>query len=222
MVKSIASYIDHTLLKPDAAEKDIIELCDQALQYGFAAVCINPVHVKLAFERVKNTPVKLAVVVGFPLGANLPQVKALEARLAVERGAEEIDMVADIGAIKEGSFTRVEKDIIETVQAAHPAEVKVIVETALLSETQKEKVCRIVMDSGAAYIKTSTGFVSGGGAVLEDIVLLKSIGKDNIKIKASGGIRTLAFARKLLDAGASRLGTSAGISIVEEENREFS
>lgn len=220
MIQSTASYIDHTLLKPEATGEDIIRLCEEAIKYGFAAVCVNSVHGELAFKKVKNTPVKLAVVVGFPLGANFSEVKAFEAKMAVEKGAQEIDMVANIGALKEGNISLVERDIQAIVRAASPAEVKVIVETALLSNLEKEKICRIVLDSGAAYIKTSTGFVPHGGAVTEDILLFKRIVKDKIKIKASGGIRTLAFARKLLEAGASRLGTSSGISIIKEENRE--
>ncbi len=220
MMHSIAPFIDHTLLKPEATTEDILRLCDEAIAYGFAAVCVNSVYVDTTLERIKDTPVRLAVVVGFPLGANFSEVKALEAKMAVEKGAREIDMVANIGALKEGNFIRVEKDIKETVRAAYPAEVKVIVETALLSDKEKEKICRIVLDSGAAYIKTSTGFVPGGGAVIEDILLFKSIVKDRIKIKASGGIRTLSFARNLLESGASRLGASSGISIIEEENAE--
>ncbi|UNC92435.1 deoxyribose-phosphate aldolase [Candidatus Contubernalis alkaliaceticus] len=218
----IASFIDHTLLKPQATQGDILTLCDQAVKYGFAAVCINSKHVELAVNRLKGTPVRIAVVVGFPLGAGFSEVKAFEAKMAVEKGAQEIDMVADIGALKEGNFSRVGKDIGEVVMAAFPAEVKVIVETALLTKKEKEKICRIVMDSGAAYIKTSTGFVPEGGALLEDVLTFKKIVKDKIKIKASGGIKSLAFAQKLLDSGAERLGTSSSISIIEEENEKIS
>ncbi len=214
MVSRIASFIDHTLLKPQATQGDILKLCDQAVKYGFAAVCINSKHVELAFNRLKGSPVRIAVVVGFPLGAGFSEVKAFEAKMAVAKGAGEIDMVADIGALKEGNFSRVEKDIKEVVSAVFPADVKVIVETALLSDKEKEQICRIVMDSGAAYIKTSTGFVPGGGATLDDVLFFKKISKDKIKIKASGGIKSLSFAQNLLESGALRLGTSSSVDII--------
>lgn len=209
----LAKYIDHTILKPDATLTDIRHLCSEAAQYHFAAVCVNPCYVDLAVSLLEGTGVKVATVIGFPLGANLSSVKAFEAQQAVVGGADELDMVINIGLVKQGLWEAVLDDIQAVVAAVEDKCVKVIVETGLLTEDEKEKVCQIVLDSGADYIKTSTGFVSGG-ATIEDVELFKSIVGDEIGIKASGGIRTLEDAKAMIAAGATRLGTSAGVRII--------
>jgi len=213
----IARFIDHTLLRPEATPEGISRLCEEALKYQFAAVCINPCYAAQAFKILRNSRVKVASVAGFPLGANLTEVKALEAKRAVEDGASEIDMVMNIGAFKNGEYQKVLEDIKAVVEASRPALVKVIVETVLLNEREKEKICQIIEDSGAAFIKTSTGFISEGKAAVEDIILFKKILKKGIKIKASGGIRDFSRARALINCGASRIGTSSGLKIITEE-----
>ena len=217
----IAPFIDHTFLKPQATPGDIVRLCQEAILYNFAAVCVNPGHISLASEKLRDSPVNLAGVVGFPLGANLTEVKTLEARKAVENGADEIDMVMNIGAFKNGEKNKVMEEIEAVIEASNPAPVKVIVETAVLSQEEKELICSLLKESRASFIKTSTGFIPGGGAVPEDVELFKKILQDKIKIKASGGIRDYYYARKLLDCGASRIGTSSGVNIVLEELEEL-
>jgi len=208
----LAQYIDHTILKPEATSQDIERLCSEAAAQGFAAVCINPHYVQLAVDLLTGTEVKVATVIGFPLGANLSIIKALEARHAIQQGADEIDMVINIGAAKQGLWETVLADIREVVAGAEGHVVKVIVETALLTEEEKKKVCELVLASGAHYIKTSTGF-STGGATVADIELFKAIVGERIGIKASGGVRTRQDAIAMIAAGASRLGTSAGVNI---------
>lgn len=208
----LARYIDHTILKPDATSQDVHRLCREAAEHRFAAVCVNPCYVELAVRLLAGTGVKVATVIGFPLGSNLSAVKAFEAKQAILQGAEEIDMVINIGAAKQGNWEVVLNDIRQVVEGASGRTVKVIVETALLTEDEKKQVCSLVLASGAHYIKTSTGFASSG-AVVEDIELFKDIVGEKIHIKASGGIRTRQDAEAMIAAGASRLGTSAGVSI---------
>lgn len=215
-MKSISSMIDHTLLKPDATREMIKALCEEAIQYKFGAVCVNPCHVRYCNELLKGTDVKLATVIGFPLGANTKEVKAFETKNAIDNGANEIDMVINIGAIKDKDYDRVKEDIEYVVKAAIPkAIVKVIIETCLLTEEEKIKACELVIDAGAHFVKTSTGF-STGGATVDDVKLMKSVVGDKIEIKASGGVRDLKSAKDMIEAGATRLGTSSGIKIVKD------
>ncbi|MDF2633912.1 MAG: Deoxyribose-phosphate aldolase [Pelosinus sp.] len=206
-------YIDHTLLKPEATPQDIRCLCREAAEHKFAAVCVNPCYVDLAVSLLAGTGVKVATVIGFPLGANLSIVKAFEAKQAILHGADELDMVINVGAAKLGLWDGILYDIQQVLVEAQGRPVKIIVETGLLTEEEKERVCQIVLKSGAQYIKTSTGFVPGG-ATVADIALFKSILGDKIGIKASGGIRTREEAIAMIAAGATRLGTSKGVAIV--------
>lgn len=209
----LAKYIDHTLLKPEATPHDIRCLCREAAEYKFAAVCVSPCYVDLAASLLADTQVKVATVIGFPLGANLSIVKAFEAKQAILHGADELDMVINIGAVKLGLWDGILYDIQHVIAEAQGRTVKVIVETGLLTEEEKERVCHVVLKSGAQYIKTSTGFVPGG-ATVADITLFKSILGDKIGIKASGGIRTLEEATAMIAAGATRIGTSKGVTII--------
>lgn len=214
-MKNLASYIDHTLLKPQATTEGIKKLCEEADKYQFASVCVNPKHVKYAAELLKNSKVKVCTVVGFPLGANTSEVKAFEAETAIRDGADEIDMVIDIGAAKEHDYERVKKDILKVREAVTGGRVlKVIFETCLLTDEEKEAVCRICVETGADFVKTSTGF-STGGATEADVALMYQIVSPKLKVKASGGIRNKKDAEVMIQAGASRLGTSAGVAIVE-------
>ena len=206
-------YIDHTALRPEATVEDIIRLCQEAQQYKFAAVCVNSCYIDLCAHLLKGTGIKVAAVVGFPLGAALTEVKVCETREAVLRKADEIDMVINIGAAKAGRWEFVAEEIKGVVSAAEGAVVKVIVETALLTREEKVKACETVVESGAHFIKTSTGF-GPGGATIEDVKLFKSIAGDRIRIKASGGIRTREQAEALIAAGATRLGASNGVALV--------
>lgn len=208
----LAPYIDHTLLKPDATVNDILRLCDEAVKHRFAAVCVNPVYVSLAAHLLSGTGVKTATVVGFPLGATPSAVKAFETRTAIDSKADEIDMVMNIGAAKSGEWQAVIDDIRQVVEAADSKPVKVIIETGLLTDDEKRKACQAVLAAGAHFVKTSTGFGSGG-ATVQDIVLFKSEVGDRAGIKASGGIRSREEAEALIAAGATRLGTSAGIKL---------
>jgi len=213
----IAKYIDHTILKPQTTEAEIVELCREAKQYGFAAVCVNPCYVNLAAKLLTGTKVKVATVIGFPLGANTMEVKAFEAERAFKEGAQEIDMVINIGALKSGKYDYVQEDIYAVVNVAKnqvPKKlVKVIIETSLLTNEEKEKACQLVLAAGADFVKTSTGF-NGGGANLEDVQLMKRVVGEKVKIKASGGIRDVKAALLMIEAGAERLGTSSGVAIV--------
>ena len=214
---NIASVIDHTLLKPEATEEMIIKLCKEAEEYGFYSVCVNPNYVSLASEILGDSDVKIATVVGFPLGANTKEVKAYETRKAIEDGAHEIDMVINIGALKSKDFSKVKEDIEAVVDAAgKEAIVKVIIETCLLTDEEKVKACELAMEAGAHFVKTSTGF-STGGATVEDVKLMKSVVGDKMEIKASGGIRDYQKAMAMIEAGASRIGASASVHIVEGE-----
>ncbi len=216
--EQLAKLIDHTLLKPDATKDDIKRLCEEAKKYGFWSVCVNPAYVSLATEILAETDVKVCSVVGFPLGANAPEVKALEAERAVNDGASEIDMVINVGALKSRDYELVKEDIrkvVERAKARRDTVVKVIIETGLLTEDEKVLACRLVKESGADFVKTSTGF-NAPGATVDDVKLMRSVVGSDFGVKASGGIRTYRDAAKLVEAGANRIGTSSGIAIIEE------
>ncbi|WP_425806825.1 deoxyribose-phosphate aldolase [Desulfitobacterium sp. Sab5] len=214
---NLAGMIDHTLLKPDATEKDIVQLCHEAKQHQFATVCVNGSYARTAAKLLHGTGVGVAVVVGFPLGATLTEIKVQEVFAAKAHGAREIDMVMNIGWAKSGDWIAVEKDIVRVVEAAHccGVTVKVIIETCLLNEEEKQKAAEIVKRSGAEFIKTSTGF-SSAGATVEDVRNLKAWVGEGVKVKASGGIRSREFALQLVEAGAERIGASASIKIISE------
>lgn len=212
---SIHTKIDHTMLKADAKMEVIERYCEEAKKYKFASVCVNSYYVPVVAERLKGSNVKTCCVVGFPLGAMLTAAKAFETAESVRLGAEEIDMVINIGALKDKKYDIVRKDIEEVVKAAKPAIVKVIIETCLLTEEEKKKACELSVEAGAAYVKTSTGF-STGGATVEDIILMKSIVGDKALVKASGGIRTPEEANHMIEAGADRIGTGNGILLLGE------
>lgn len=213
---NIAKMIDHTVLKADAKTDTIIRLCEEAKEYGFASVCVNSCHVPLVAKSLKGSSVKTCCVVGFPLGAMLSSVKAFETSESIRLGAEEIDMVINIGAVKDGDYDLVYKDIKAVVDAANrKAIVKVIIETCLLTNEEKVKVCELSVKAGADFVKTSTGF-STGGATVSDISLMKKTVGNKAFVKASGGIRTIEDAMSVIEAGADRIGTSNGINLVSE------
>jgi len=213
---NIAKYIDHTNLKSYATKEDIIKLCEEAKKYGFYAVCVNPYRVKLAKEHLKGTDIKVASVIGFPLGATPTEVKVFEAKKALENGADELDMVTNIGALKDKDYEYVKKDIEDVTKVAHEkgAIVKVIIETCYLSEEEKEIACKLAMEAGADFVKTSTGFGTGG-ATIEDVKLMRKVVGDKLGVKAAGGIRTYEEALAMINAGANRIGTSSGVKIIE-------
>ena len=206
---NFAGKIDHTLLKPQATEKDIVALCHEAQRYKFATVCVNPTYVQVAAKILHGTGIGVAAVVGFPLGATFTEVKVQEVFMIKAHGGKEVDMVINIGWAKSGNWEAVEQDIVRVVDAAHSCGliIKVIIETSLLTEDEKKTVADIVKLSGADYIKTSTGFAVGG-ATVEDVRNLKAWVGDDVKVKASGGVRNREFAMELIEAGAERLGTS--------------
>ncbi|MGE3973048.1 MAG: deoxyribose-phosphate aldolase [Bdellovibrionales bacterium] len=209
----LAGYIDHTLLKPDATADQIRTLCEEAAQYHFATVCVNSSNVRLAAELLKNSTVKPIAVVGFPLGASTPKAKAFETLEAIRNGAQEIDTVVNIGALKSKDYKTVGDDIRAVVEAAGSIPVKVILETSQLNDEEKIIACALSVAGGAAFVKTSTGF-AGGGATEEDIRLMRRVVGPNVGVKASGGVRDLETAKKMLAAGANRLGTSSSVAIV--------
>ena len=213
---SIARLIDHTLLKPEAQPAQVEQFCAEAREYGFATVCVNSCYVPLCRRRVEGSNVRVSTVIGFPLGAMLREAKAAEAAAAVNLGADELDMVLNIGWLKAGADEMVVSDIHRVVDAAQQRPVKVIIETCLLTEEEKERATRLVVDAGAAFVKTSTGF-STGGARVEDVMLLARVAAGRIGVKASGGIRDYSTALKMIEAGATRIGTSSGVAIVNEE-----
>jgi len=214
IMDNLSKYIDHTILKPEARKEDIKRICEEAKEYNFKAVCINPIYVKYASEILKNTEVLVATVIGFPLGNNLSKVKAFETELALENGADEIDMVINIAAIKNKEYLLVKNDIESVVKASKEKVVKVIIETCLLTKEEIVKASEIILEAGADFVKTSTGF-STGGAEVEDVELIKSVVKNKAKIKASGGIRNKEKALKMIEAGADRIGASSSINIVK-------
>jgi len=207
-------YIDHTLLKPDASQEQIETLIEEAKKYDFASVCVNPTWVSFAAQVLKGTDVKVCTVIGFPLGANTPELKAFETSDAIQNGADEVDMVINIGALKSRNFDLVERDIRAVVEAAKGTLVKVIIETCLLTDDEKVKACQIAQKAGADFVKTSTGF-STGGATVEDVALMrKTVGPD-MGVKASGGARSYEDALAFIKAGATRIGASSGVAIME-------
>ncbi|MBP0723592.1 deoxyribose-phosphate aldolase [Bacillus sp. RG28] len=215
MTKNYAKLIDHTVLKPETTKEQIEKLCAEAKEFKFASVCVNPTWVKLCASLLKGTEVKVCTVIGFPLGANTKEVKAFETTNAIENGAGEIDMVINIGALKDQDFETVEQDIAAVVQAAKDkALVKVIIETSLLTNDEKVVACQLSVKAGADFVKTSTGF-STGGATVEDVALMRKTVGPGIGVKASGGVRDLAGLEKMVEAGATRIGTSNGMTIVQ-------
>lgn len=211
--KTIASMIDHTLLKPEATPAQVEKLCAEAAEYHFASVCVNPVYIPLAARLLDGTGVKVCCVVGFPLGAIAPEQKAAEAASCAAMGAEELDMVIHVGAAKAGDWALVQRDIAGVVKAAAGRTVKVIIETCLLIDEEKVKACEAAKAAGADFVKTSTGF-STGGATTHDIALMRKTVGPEMGVKASGGIRDYATAMAMIEAGANRIGASAGIEIV--------
>ena len=220
---AIAPLIDHTLLKADARREDIIKLAEEAKTYGFASVCVNPGFVSTAYEVLKDTPqVKVCTVIGFPLGANTSEVKAYETKDAIANGATEVDMVINISALKDGNDDYVAADIKAVVEAAKgKALTKVIIETCLLTEEEKVRACKLAVQAGADFVKTSTGF-STGGATKEDIALMRKTVGPNVGVKASGGVRSAEDALVMIEAGASRIGTSGGVAIAKGERSNSS
>lgn len=210
---SLASYIDHTLLKPEASVADVKKICDEAKEHHFASVCVNPSYIKLVADELKDSDVVPCCVVGFPFGTHTPEAKASETAQAVAEGALEVDMVINVGAIKSGDWDLVERDIAAVVGAAGKAGVKVILETCLLTDEEKVRACQISKKVGAAFVKTSTGY-STGGATAHDVALMRETVGADVGVKASGGVRTYEDAVTMLQAGANRLGASAGIKII--------
>lgn len=213
--EEIARMIDHTLLKPEATVEQVKVLCEEAKKYNFASVCVNPVQVSLAAELLKGTQVKVCTVIGFPLGANTSTIKAFEAAEAIKEGATEVDMVINVGKLKDKNYDFVKADIKAVVAAAKgKALTKVILETCLLTDEEKVIACKLAKEAGADFVKTSTGF-NKGGATVEDIKLMRATVGDSMGVKASGGVRTNADAVAMINAGASRIGASSSISICE-------
>jgi deoxyribose-phosphate aldolase len=207
--------IDHTMLKPFAREQDIKKLCQQAREYDFASVCINPCHVALAKSLLEGSTVNVCTVIGFPLGANTTATKVAETRDALAAGCQEFDMVINVGALKDEHYDFVRQDIAAVVEAAQGHIVKVIIETSMLTDEEKVMACHLAAEAGASFVKTCTGF-NDGVATVEDIILMGSSVPSSVRVKASSGIRDYAAAKALLDAGAQRLGTSAGVAIVTQ------
>ncbi len=213
--RDLAQYIEHTALKPEATRRMIVSLCEEAKRFGFRGVCVNPVYVEEAKEQLAGSGRAVISVVGFPLGANLSKTKAEDTRAVIENGADEVDMVISVGALKAGEYEAVFTDIRAVVEAAGRVPVKVILETFLLDEYQKVLGCLLAERAGAAFVKTSTGF-AGGGATVEDVVLMRRVLNERVGIKAAGGIRDFQTARAMVMAGADRLGCSASVAIVTE------
>lgn len=214
-VEELAQTIDHTVLKAETTRSKIKQLCEEALTYNFAAVCINAVHVEYAAELLKDSSVKVCSVIGFPLGATLSEVKAMETREVVALGADEVDMVLNIGALRDENYDLVRSDIEAVVAASGDAHVKVILETGLLIDEQKKKACLLSKDAGVDYVKTSTGF-GPMGATPYDVRLMRAVVGPSMGVKAAGGIKTFKEALRLIDAGANRIGTSSGVGIIED------
>lgn len=213
MTQNYASFIDHTLLKADSTQTQIEKLCEEALQYKFASVCVNPTWVKLCAEKLGGSEVKVCTVIGFPLGATTSEVKAFETKDAIQNGATEIDMVINIGALKDQQYDVVKDDIQQVVTAANGTLVKVIIESCLLTDEEKVKACELSVEAGAHFVKTSTGF-STGGATAEDVALMRKTVGQSVGVKASGGVRNLEDMKKMIEAGATRIGASSGVAIM--------
>ncbi len=218
-MQNLASYIDHTLLKPDASAEAVRQLCREAREHGFASVCVNSCRVPLAAAELEGSSVAVCAVVGFPLGAMDPQAKAFEAKKAVEAGAREIDMVLNIGALKDGAYDLVEEDIREVKRECGSLLLKVILETCLLSKEEIVRACEMARRAGADYVKTSTGF-SKGGATVEDVALMRRTVGSSMGVKASGGVRSRKDALAMIEAGASRIGASSGVAILRGDAEE--
>jgi deoxyribose-phosphate aldolase len=218
----IARHIDHTLLKPEATEEHIRKLCEEAREYGFATVCVNPTYVSLAANLLQGLSTKVCTVVGFPLGAHLSEVKAVEAERAIRDGAKEIDMVINIGALKSGDDELVWRDIAAVVDICHKgaAVCKVIIEAALLTDDEKVRACQAAVRAQADFVKTSTGFGPSGATVHDVALMVQAVQGTSMGVKAAGGIRSLAEAKKMLEAGATRIGTSASVQIMKEYSRQ--
>lgn len=217
--EEVARTIDHTLLGAEVTKAEVKKKCQEAKEYNFASVCTNPDQVALVKKELAGSEVKVCTVIGFPLGVNLTEIKVKEAEAALKEGADEIDMVMKIGALKEGDYDKVEKDIKAVVKAAQTKIVKVIIETCYLTEAEKIKACEIAKKAGADFVKTSTGFGSGG-ATVEDIVLMRKTVGQKMGVKASGGVHNLKEAQMMLDAGATRIGASSGVEIIEGKEAE--
>lgn len=211
---NVAKYIDHTLLKPDSTREQIDKILEEAKKYQFKSVCINPTHVSYASQQLLDTDVLVCTVIGFPLGATTTDVKVFETKNAIKNGASEIDMVINIGALKDQRYDEVQKDIEGVIAAANGKTVKVIIETVLLTDEEKVKACELSEKAGATFVKTSTGF-AGGGATPEDVKLMKDTVGNRLEVKASGGVRSLEDFEKMIEAGATRIGASAGVQIIE-------
>jgi deoxyribose-phosphate aldolase len=207
--------IDHTVLKADTPLETVKRICDEAMEYGFASVCINPCHVAYCADYLKDSDVNVCTVIGFPLGANTSAVKAFETKDAIANGADEIDMVMNIGALKDKNYDLVRNDVKAVVEAANGTLVKVILETCLLTEDEIKKACELCVEAKADYVKTSTGF-STRGATIEDVQIMKAAVQGKAKVKAAGGVRTHEDMVKIVEAGADRIGTSAGCSLVDK------
>lgn len=207
--------IDHTVLKADTPLETVKRICDEAMEYGFASVCINPCHVAYCADYLKDSDVNVCTVIGFPLGANTSAVKAFETKDAIANGADEIDMVMNIGALKDKNYDLVRNDVKAVVEAANGTLVKVILETCLLTEDEIKKACELCVEAKADYVKTSTGF-STRGATIEDVQIMKATVQGKAKVKAAGGVRTHEDMVKIVEAGADRIGTSAGCSLVDK------
>jgi len=214
---NINQYLEHTLLKPNATKEELIKLFDEAIKYDFLGVCVNPVNVAFAKEYLKNSNVKIVTVCGFPLGANVSDVKAYEAKRAIEDGADEVDMVINISALKDKNYELVKSDIETVKKACADKVLKVIIETDLLTKEEIEKVCELCVEAKADFVKTSTGFVKDGvGAKVEDVALMyKTVHPYGLKVKASGGVRDIEKAMQVVENGASRIGTSSSVKIIE-------
>lgn len=211
---NLAKYIDHTILKPQTTEEQVKTVCAEAREHGFFSVCVNPCYVSLVKAELEGSETKVCSVISFPLGANIPEVKAFEATKAIADGADEIDMVINIGALKDGKYDYVREDIKAVVEACKgKALLKVIIEACLLTDEEKVKACQLAKEAGADYVKTSTGF-STGGATAEDIALMRKTVGPELGVKASGGVRDFEGAKKMIDAGASRIGASSSVAIV--------
>lgn len=210
---NVNKMIDHTMLKADSKKETIVKYCEEAKQYGFASVCVNSYYVPLVSEKLAGSDVKTCCVVGFPLGAMLTSAKALEASESVKAGADEVDMVINIGALKDKDYDAVYEDIKAVVEASKPSIVKVIIETCLLTDEEKVKACELSVKAGAAFVKTSTGF-STGGATVEDVALMRKTVGDQAFVKASGGIRTPEDAKAMIEAGADRIGAGNGVVLL--------
>jgi deoxyribose-phosphate aldolase len=211
--KNLANYIDHTLLKPEATKAQVRKICEEALEFGFFGVCVNSSMVGVCREVLRGTKINIISVVGFPLGAADSSTKAFETTRALNLGATEIDMVLHLGLFKAKEYSLAERDIQDVVRSAEGKKVKVIIETAMLSNDEKKRACELAITGGAHFVKTCTGF-NGGAATVEDIELMKSVVSDKCQIKASGGIRDFDFALSLIAAGANRLGTSFGVALI--------